>query len=183
MEYNKGEIMISYRVGLILGFITLFLVGCVATQVNTSHPILLPRSIAVLPFNNVTETPQADARAAAMVTALMYSRGFAAITYPISSTKAALIPGVIPPPPRAQLLNWARERNIPYAVTGSVTEWRYKVGLDGEPVVGITLEVINVETGEIVWTSVGSQSGGSRTAVSTIAQRLLIKMLFNFNCR
>ena len=45
---------------------------------------------------------------------------------------------------RAKLLAWARSTHARYAVTGAVNEWTYKVGLDGEPVVGIAIQLIDL---------------------------------------
>lgn len=172
--------MLKRKIYLYSILVILFtLIGCTTMQINHSAPIALARysRIAILPFTNMTETPQADGRAAAITEALLRSEGFAVIPYPNITTRPALIPGVKPVIPRAQLLAWARENHLPYAMIGTVNEWRYKVGLDGEPVVGITLELINVSNGQVIWTAVGSKSGGSRTAVATVAQRLVEDML------
>ncbi|CAG9220909.1 hypothetical protein BCAR13_420163 [Paraburkholderia caribensis] len=44
--------------------------------------------------------------------------------------------------------------------------------MDGEPAVGLTFEVIDVQTGKVVWTGTGSRTGWSRDAVSGVAQKL-----------
>ena len=74
-------------------------------------------------------------------------------------------------------MQWAQSTGAHYAMTGSINEWNYKVGLDGEPVVGISLQLIDLASKRIVWTAVGSKSGGSRIAVSTVAQQLINTML------
>ncbi|MEN9426570.1 MAG: hypothetical protein RLZZ220_919, partial [Pseudomonadota bacterium] len=74
-------------------------------------------------------------------------------------------------------LEWARGQNARYAVTGTVDEWRYKVGVDGEPAVGVALWVVDVSTGRTVWSGVGAKSGWSRDALSAVAQRLLKSLL------
>ena len=81
-----------------------------------------------------------------------------------------------------KLLDWARSTHAQYAMTGSVNEWTYKVGLDGEPVVGLSLQLIDLKSGRIVWTAVGSLSGGSRIAVTTTAQRLINSLLRGLFC-
>ena len=41
---------------------------------------------------------------------------------------------------------------------GAVDEWRYKVGVDGEPAAGVTLQIIDVASGDILWSGgVGTQ--------------------------
>jgi hypothetical protein len=59
---------------------------------------------------------------------------------------------------------------------GSVQEWRYKVGIDGEPAVGVTMKVLDLSTGQIVWSVSGAKSGWSRQALSAVAQSLLTEM-------
>lgn len=58
-----------------------------------------------------------------------------------------------------------------------MSEWRYKVGVDGEPAVGITLQVIDVPSGNVIWSATGSRTGWSRDAVSAVAQKLLRELL------
>ena len=74
-------------------------------------------------------------------------------------------------------LKWAREQGVRYAVSGSVEEWRYKVGLDGEPVAALTLRVIEVESGRVVWSASGARSGWSRDGLSAIAHQLVSQLL------
>ena len=74
-------------------------------------------------------------------------------------------------------LEWARNEHMRYALTGTVSEWRYKVGVDGEPVVGVALQLIDVNTGQVVWSAAGSRTGWSRSAVSGVAQKLLRRLL------
>ena len=77
----------------------------------------------------------------------------------------------------ARALDWARGEKARYALTGAVDEWRYKVGVDGEPAVGITLQVIDVQSGNVIWSAAGSRTGWSRDAVSAVAQKLLRELL------
>jgi hypothetical protein len=72
---------------------------------------------------------------------------------------------------------WAQEQGIRFAVVGSVEEWRYKVGIDGEPAVGATLKVLDLADGRVVWSASGAKSGWSRQALSAVAQTLLSDLL------
>lgn len=161
-------------------FVLSLLTGCSSSQVNHSQPICVypGQKIAVLPFRNMTETPQADERAASITADLLRTKGMNVILYPLKSQQPTLIPGVKRIIPRGRLLAWAREHGAQYAVIGDVTEWNYKVGLDGEPAVGINLELINTYSEHTVWSAVGSKSGGSRTALSEVAVNLLDYMLY-----
>jgi TolB-like protein len=169
----------NYMVGVLI--VLSSLVGCTSMQVNHTAPVSMAPStkVAVIPFTNMTETPQAEGRAAAISASLLRTKGYTVVAYPEKAGN--IIPGVAPLTPKHQSLAWAREHHALYALTGTVTEWRYIVGLDGEPVVGVALELIRVKDGHTVWTSVGSKSDGSRVALSTTAQRLIDTMLVSLN--
>jgi hypothetical protein len=66
---------------------------------------------------------------------------------------------------------------VRYALTGTVEEWRYKVGVDGEPAAGVTLQIIDVATGEMLWSGSGGKSGWSREALSAVAHKLIRSLL------
>ena len=130
----------------------------------------------------MTETPQADERAGTITANLLRTHGvMSVVNYPLQTQKVSLIPGVKKPIPMSKLLLWAQNQGATYAIVGTVTEWNYKVGLDGEPAIGVTLDLINVYTGHVEWSAVGSKSGGSRTALSTVAQELIDEMLNNIH--
>ncbi len=130
----------------------------------------------VLPFVNHTETPQAGRRAEAVTEALLRSRGLRLTRYPATVSPDALFE----PSDRKvvdEVLAWARGQGARYGITGSVEEWRYKVGIDGEPAVGITLQVVDVRTNDVLWTGTGGKTGWSREAVSSVAQKLIKEMV------
>jgi len=131
----------------------------------------------VLPIVNYTETPQAGLRAETIAASILKARGFTNLKqYPAALNGESLFE----PAEReavARALDWARGEHARYALTGAVDEWRYKVGVDGEPAVGITLQVIDVQSGNVIWSAAGSRTGWSRDAVSAVAQKLLRELL------
>lgn len=170
---------------MLLLFCSIILSACTASLYNFSinAPFNLNHTIAVIPFANNTETPLAGERAMSITASIMEThKPCQLIVYqPTSSKENVLFPGMSQSQSQHALMQWAKKKRARYALTGSVNEWTYKVGLDGEPVVGLTLQLIDLQTGRIVWAGVGSQSGGSRVAVSTIAQRVidtLIRLLY-----
>ena len=72
---------------------------------------------------------------------------------------------------------WARTQGARYAVYGAVDEWRYKVGIDGEPAVGVALHIIDLQSNAVVWSGVGGKSGWSRESLSGVAQKLIRELL------
>jgi TolB-like protein len=133
---------------------------------------------AMLPIVNHTDVPQAGLRAEGMVEVLLRSREITSLrSYPATLNRDSLFE----PAERkavADALAWAHEQGMRYAVTGAVEEWHYKVGLDGEPAVGMTLQVIDLKDGDrVVWTAAGSKTGWARDALSGVAQTLIKDML------
>jgi TolB-like protein len=131
---------------------------------------------ALLPMVNHTETPQAGLRAEAILESLLRGGGVSTLRrYPSSIGGDALFE----PSERKgvdQALDWARAQGARYAVTGTVDEWRYKVGVDGEPAVGFTLQVIDVQSGRVLWSAAGGRTGWSREALSAVAHQLLTRL-------
>ena len=151
--------------------------GCtVIDRVRTAPPDLGARW-ALLPIANHTETPQAGLRAEAIAETVLRTLGVKDLErYP-----ASLNPETLLDPAERKLaetaLVWAKEREARYAITGAVEEWRYKVGVDGEPAVGMTISVIDLRSGAVVYSASGGKSGWSREALSAVAQKLLRDLL------
>ena len=82
---------------------------------------------------------------------------------------------------QSQALAWAREQKLAYVITGSVEEWQYKNGLDGEPAVGISPQILEPASGRVVWSSSGARAGWSRESVAGAAQKVLRKLVGNLD--
>lgn len=156
-----------------LVMVPLALAACATVSVPPAPPLERNASWALLPMVNHTETPQAGLRAEAILESLLRGGGIGTLRrYPSSIGGDALFE----PSERKgvdQALDWARAQNARYAVTGTVDEWRYKVGVDGEPAVGFTLQVLDVPTGRVLWSAAGGRTGWSREALSAVAHQLL----------
>ncbi|MCY1405315.1 hypothetical protein D9M71_205530 [compost metagenome] len=64
-------------------------------------------------------------------------------------------------------------------VTGSVEEWQYKNGLDGEPAVGVSLQVLETSSGKLLWSRSGARAGWSRESLAGTAQTVLRDLVGN----
>lgn len=159
-----------------LGGLALTLLLCACAVVNISEEkTALSRNArwAMLPVMNHTETPQAGLRAETILLPLLNQHGISdLVSYPASLNRDSLLTNN-EQSTLEEAKRWAREQGIRYAVSGRVDEWRYKVGVDGEPAVGMSLIVWDLSTDKIVWSAVGGKSGFSREAVSAVAQKLL----------
>ena len=131
----------------------------------------------VLPFANHTETPMAGNRAESVAEALLHARGVGKVKRYTSTAQQEALFDSGDTKRQEQALAWAREQGVRYALAGTVDEWRYKVGVDGEPAAGITLQIIDVQSGDILWSGAGGKSGWSREALSAVAQKLIRELL------
>jgi len=151
--------------------------GCTTVQrVRVAQPDLAVQW-ALLPIANHTETPQAGLRAEAIAETALRALGVQRLErYPASLNPETLLD---PAERKAadEATAWAKKAGARYGVTGAVEEWRYKVGVDGEPAVGLTLSVIDLKSGAVVYTASGGKSGWSREALSAVAQKLVQELL------
>jgi polysaccharide biosynthesis protein PelC len=164
---------------LFLWLVALCLAGCATSiQSTADHEVLDPQATwALLPIANNTDTPQAALSAEALVAHLLRRRGINTLLhYPAALSRDSLFePTERKVSEEAQ--KWAKDQGARFVVTGSVEEWRYKVGIDGEPAVGVTLKVIDIHNGRVVWSASGAKSGWSRQALSAVAQAVLADLL------
>ena len=61
---------------------------------------------------------------------------------------------------RTAALEAGKRLGVYTVIFGSVTEYRYKRGLDEDPVVGINLRMLDVKTDTILWAGSKSDAGG-----------------------
>jgi len=113
--------------------------------------------ITLFTLNNYTDTPRAGMRAANIVEGVLSAKG-----YRVSYVK--------------EPKNGALESKSDYYMTGAVSEWRYKTGIDGEPAVALRLALYNTKTGELVWSSVGANNDWGNGSIGTTAQSLIEDM-------
>lgn len=154
------------------------LAGCSTMDHGKSPALQRNATWVVLPFDNHTETPMAGQRAEAIATALLQTHGIGSVKRYAGSANAS--DALFAPADAASgnaALGWAREQGATYALMGAVDEWRYKVGVDGEPAVGVTLHIIDVNSGATLWSGAGGKSGWSREALSSVGQKLIRGML------
>jgi polysaccharide biosynthesis protein PelC len=155
---------------------TLAVSACTTVDVPKAPSFEANALWALLPIINLTETPQAGLRTEAIVLSLLRSGKLPKIVrYPSSIASE----NTFEPLDRKavdQAFTWAKAEKIRYCVTGNVDEWRYKVGVDGEPAVGFTFEVTDLETKTVVWSAAGSRTGWSREALSAVAQKLIAEL-------
>lgn len=151
--------------------------GTMATTTVRAGTVRSAGRWVVLPVINNSETPQAGERLEAMLDTLLRKGGIASLdryppakeddTHLVSSDRQRY----------EAALEWARTAKYDYAVSGSVEEWRYKSGLDAEPAIGMSMRVVEVATGKVLWAGTGTKTGGSSQNTSATAVELLASMV------
>jgi hypothetical protein len=176
---QKGSVRQRFSNGLriiLMCVLACYLSSCTTLKVTTSHRIALPvhARITAGPIANYSDTPMANKQIESMLTNVLFAKGFdQIIPYPRQQNceKLLFCPGDMPN--RQAILTWARQHHIQYVLTGAVHEWRYKVGLDGEPVVGASLTILDAQRGQVLWSGLGSAIGSSRQGLDVIGQEML----------
>ena len=166
------------RIFIVMLLAVLAAAGCATTDSGSTGPAI-ERSAkwVMLPVLNHTEVPQAGMRVEAITEALLRSYGVNDLTrYPATLNQDTLFE----PAERKVMVEaekWARIQGARYGIYGAVDEWRYKVGIDGEPAVGVALHIIDLQNSSVVWSGVGGKSGWSRESLSGVAQKLIRQLL------
>jgi hypothetical protein len=133
--------------------------------------------VAMMPLANLTDVPQAGLRAESMLESALRQAGLGQLVlYPPNLNPETLLE---PGERKAQLEaeKWARAQGVRYAISGAVSEWRYKVGVDGEPAVGLQLQVKDLQTDQVIYSAAGGRTGWSREALSAVAQKLTAQLI------
>ncbi len=147
--------------------------ACSTAQYDRNAWKLEPKAqVAVLSLENYSESSQAGIKAASMIDRLLGARGTETLdmysgTQDKNRTEAEIL----------QTLSGLAERNVRYAITGSVNEWKYKAGLEGEPTISLTLAVRDTATGRVLWSAAASRTGNSCQSTGLLAQKTLNKLL------
>ncbi len=163
--------------GLMLATACMLGLSACASVDSTPAPALeASAGVAVLPLANFTETPDMGRAAQAIAVNTLRQLGHASVTAMASTDNAASFDASAQPN-LEQGLDWARAQHAKYALTGAVEEWRYKVGVDGEPVVALSFELRELPSGRVIWSATGSRTGWSRSGLGATAQRLVGKLL------
>ncbi len=163
---------------LILISLILFFTNC--SSIVNKNSVALPKDkvYAISSFWNYTETPMAGLRASAIVDGVLSKKN-------INTT--SLIGGNEEIESAKSKQSFIEEKKAKalalgasYLIIGSVQEWRYKTGIDGEPVVSFTLKVIDLKSNKTLFSGVGAKSGWGHKSIGVIAQEIAQKLIPQF---
>jgi hypothetical protein len=130
-------------------------------------------------FWNYTETPMAGLRASSIVEGVIANRGIQTVSLIGGSDE------IEDSESRAKFVQEQKRKALAkgasYLIIGSVQEWRYKTGIDGEPVVSYTLKVIDLNSNQTIFNGVGAKSGWGHKSIGVIAQEIAQELIPQFN--
>ena len=151
--------------------------GCVSVESRAGQALNLDARWVLLPILNLAEAPQVGERIEAMLGPLLRVRGIEYLEVYSVRREPGKLPEVDDRRRFETALQWAKAEGYDYCVTGNVTEWAYKAGLEPEPAVGLSIEVRELETGKVVFSSAGSRTGWGNESLSGTAQELLADII------
>jgi TolB-like protein len=166
----------SRAVGLAIGVLTLL--GCAGAEQEWVRPGAgRVVRVAVLPLENQTSSLRAGQAVTDLLVSELLATGAMAVMDPSEVAdllrRDNLDPADAGRLPSAQRIG--RLLQVSHVLQGSVTEYRYKPGLSETPAVGVTARVVDVASGEIVWTASRARLGSSwlrEDGLARVAQRV-----------
>ena len=171
----------------VMAMLVLFLSACASSKGVESGGVqsrmVSPDApqVAVLPFENLTDYPNADQILTRLMGTELYRQGVFQVREERGPGRelrdAQRGRGEISAVTLARQL--ASELGADAVLLGSVTEYRYQHGLHEEPVVGLSVRMVRACDGRVVWASSQSESGRSflhRDSLNQVAQRVARKM-------
>ncbi|WEN15821.1 hypothetical protein PY254_03885 [Rhodanobacter sp. AS-Z3] len=163
---------------VIVSLLLSLLTACAGASFHAGPAPTIERSAnwVVAPLLNNTATPYAGQRAAQLVSALLAQRGVGAVQVATAPADAGGLPIDNGAGAEEAAKAFALQQHARYLVRGSVDEWTYKIGLDGQPAVSFTVSVVDLESDKVIWTGAASASGGSRQGVAVLAQETLDRL-------
>lgn len=157
---------------LIFSFL-IFSISC-ARIVTSKQYLNLPseNKIYVLPLENLTETPLAGRRVASILEGVLRTKGFK-----VESRIQGLEERDYSAKEILKLMGKIKEKSVRYVFSGSVNEYRYKTGIDGEPAVSVSINLYDLHKDKIIWSSTGAATGWSYESLGTVTQKLLNNLI------
>lgn len=169
------------RLGLVLA-VAVALAACSVARVTDMQPLPREGRWVMLPIVNQSSTPQAGQRAEAIAATLLRADGVTLVEYP-SADENDEFPVLEEGRRLSRASQWARRGGYRYGVTGTVSEWRYKSGLDGEPAVGLTLKIIDLENDAVLWSATGARSGWGRESLAGTGHKVIAGLIEGIELR
>ncbi len=154
-----------------LVFITITaLTGCTSNRVQQGGQrgaILGASGIYLAPFFNATPNPNAGRAMSEITSTSLMAHGL-----PLIQSEDAIrqSQNALEAEDASLPIDMARTLRASHALMGTVHEYRYKSDMDGSPVVGLTMRLVETAGGETVWQGSSTRSSGYFGSLTRTAQ-------------
>lgn len=120
------------------------------------------------PFFNATDDDHAGRALTELTATALLERGL-----PVIQTEPALVKSRAENAAGSEglFIETARSLGATHLLIGTVHEYRYKTDLDGDPVVGLTLRLVDAQDGRTIWQGSCAKVGVFFSSLSTASQR------------
>ena len=132
---------------------------------------------ALLPINNLSETPQADSQAMIMLETQLRTRGVSQVAAYAPLQSVSLRTLLDPARQLADAMDWASKSGYRYALSGTINEWNYRSGADKEPVVGMNMKLVDIPSGKVLWQANAARTGWGYASLPALADTLIADLL------
>ncbi len=180
------------NLGLKFGFLvplvlsSLVLSGC--RTVTTFHKPNIEKidfgKLAVIPFENESSSPEAGRVVSKLFSTELQAKTTLAIMPDHEIRNRIGLEEVKPGSPR-YFTELGKKLGVSTLVTGTITEYRYRRSLGEAPVVGITVRMIDVTSGNLLWGAAIADEGwcflNYRGSLSELAQKQCRYLVKKFN--
>ncbi|ATG78340.1 protein PelC [Pseudoalteromonas sp. B131b] len=161
---------------LVIPCLVLLLSACTTSRVTDDVEINPSTTVALLPLVNHAQTPLAGERAEDILTSIWQQNKLPTLLRaPRNSNKE--LPPLDDQYRLDNAMQWLSTQQADYLLTGSIEEWRYKAGLDGEPVVALTLSLTANGQTTPIWTGTIAKSGWGRDSIAATAQDVIADLI------
>lgn len=144
-----------------------FILSCAKVVDSDIFDLNKNLTYSVIPFENYSDTPLAGYRIASIVESVLRVKGYKVINkvWKYKDTD----------PTEEELEENFNKASLKsdMVIYGTVNEFRYKTGIDGEPAVSITIYIYDVKKGYVIKSATVSATGSSGESLGTVTQRLI----------
>ncbi|WP_406017631.1 hypothetical protein [Succinivibrio sp.] len=156
------------------------LTGCSTYRGSNGVTVSNGSTFAVMPFVNQSNTPLAAENVGTIICSELSAKNINYVAYE-SADEPKDLKSILDDSYTTRKANdWLKTVSHNYVISGSVDEWNYKAGLDGEPVVSVTIRIKDVN-GNVVYEKTGSRSGFGRESLNGAGQKVVENILSDIN--
>ena len=165
--------MSALAIVLLLGMAT----GCSTLTSTPAVSADAAQGWALLPINNLSDTPQADSQALIMLETQLRTHGVQQVAAYAPLQAVSLRTLLNPARQLDDAMDWARKSGYRYGLTGTINEWNYRSGADKEPVVGMNMKLVDITTGEVLWQANAARTGWGYASLPALADSVIADLL------